>query len=87
MEATEAQIEMHSYHSDVFKDVNNFRPRWLRPQDHTVEEWRAMIDDLLVEGQEIARQEREAEEREAAYLAEVTACEPLRVSMAAFMPR
>lgn len=49
MEATEEQIEMYSYYSDVFKDVHNIRPRWLRPADHTVEEWQAMIDEVLKE--------------------------------------
>ena len=83
MEATEAQIDMHSYHSDVFKDVHNIRPRWLRPEDHTVEEWRAMIDDLLVESREISRREREEEGE----VAEPSACEPLRVPLAAFITR
>lgn len=87
MSATDIQIELHGIHSDVFKEVHNIRPRWLRPEDRTAEEWQVMIDRLVVEGQEIARQEREAEEREAAYLAEVTACEPLRVPLAHFMTR
>lgn len=81
---TETQIELHGYHSDVYKEVYNIRPRWLRPEDRTAEEWQVMIDRLIEEGQEIARQERAAEEREAAYLAEVMACEPLRVPFPAF---
>jgi len=85
MNATEAQIEMHSFHSDVYKEVYNIRPRWLRPEDFNVEEWQAQIDRLLEEGQENARREQEAEERHARIVAEVTACTPLRVPLAAFM--
>ena len=84
MSATEAQIDMHGYHSDVYKEVHNIRPRWLRPEDHTVEEWQAMIDRLIEEGQEVARREREEEARHAAWVAEVTACEPLRAKFPAF---
>jgi len=87
MVATEAQVEMHSFHSDVYKDVHNIRPRWLRPEDRTVEEWQVMIDRLVEWGQEIARQEREEEAAHQAWVAEVTACEPLRVPLAHFMPR
>ena len=50
MAATEAQIDMHGFHSDVYKEVHNIRPRWLRPEDRTVEEWQAMIDRLVEEG-------------------------------------
>lgn len=85
MNATDIQVELHGIHSDTYKEVYNIRPRWLRPEDRTAEEWQAMIDRLVEEGQEIARLEREAEEREAAYVAEVTACEPLRVPLALFM--
>lgn len=59
MEATEAQIDMHSFHSDVYKDVHNIRPRWTRPEDHTVEEWQAKIDSLLEYGRALAAAERE----------------------------
>lgn len=85
MTATEAQIDMHGFHSDVYKEVHNIRPRWLRPEDHTVEEWQVMIDRLIEEGQEIARLEREAAEAHARWQAEVTACEPLRVPLVAFL--
>ena len=86
MSATEAQIEMHSFHSDVYKEVHNIRPRWLRPEDRTVEEWQAMIGRLLVE--QNAHQEREEEEAaHQAWVTKVTACEPLRVPLAHFMPR
>lgn len=87
MSATEAQIEMHGYHSDVYKEVYNIRPRWLRPEDLTVEEWQARIDRLIEEGREQARLESEREAAHRAYAAEVTACEPLRVPLAHFMPR
>ena len=87
MSATEIQIELHGIHSDTYKEVHNIRPRWLLPEDRTAPEWQVMIDRLVVEGQEMARREREEEERQAAYTAEVTACEPLRVPLAAFMTR
>ena len=87
MNATETQIELHGIHSDVFKEVNNFRPRWLRPEDRTAEEWQAMIDRLVEEGQETLRREREEEARHAAYVSQVTACEPLKVPLAVFMTR
>ena len=87
MSATETQIEFYGIYSDFYKEVRNIRPRWLRPEDRTASEWQAMIDRLVEEGQEIANQERMAEEREAAYLAKVTACEPLRVPLAVFMTR
>ena len=87
MSATEIQIELHGIHSDTYKEVYNIRPRWLRPEDRTVEEWQAMIDRLVEEGQEMVRREREEEERQAAYTSEVTACEPLRVPLAVFMTR
>jgi hypothetical protein len=81
---TETQVEMHGYHSDVYKDVYNIRPRWLRPEDRTVEEWQVMIDRLIVEGQEMVRREQEEDARHATWTAEVTACEPLRVPFPAF---
>ena len=60
MSATEIQIELHGTHSDVYKEVHNIRPRWLRPEDRTAEEWQAMIDRLVEEGQEAAGALREA---------------------------
>ena len=81
---TETQIELHGFHSDVYKDVYNIRPRWLRPEDLTAEEWQARIDRLIEEGHEAARREREWEDAHRAYVAEVTACEPLRVPFPAF---
>ena len=87
MSATEIQIELHGIHSDTYKEVYNIRPRWLRPEDRTAEEWQAMIDRLVEEGQEVVRREREEEERQARFVAEVTACEPLRVPLAHFMTR
>ena len=44
MNATDIQIELHGIHSDTYKEVHNIRPRWLRPEDRTAEEWQAMID-------------------------------------------
>ena len=64
MEATEEQIEMYSYYSDVFKDVHNIRPRWLRPADHTVEEGKVMIDEIIAEGRELALRALAEEEKE-----------------------
>ena len=87
MSATETQIELHGIHSDTYKEVHNIRPRWLRPEDRTAEEWQAMIDRLVEEGQEVARLESEREAAHRAYAAEVTACLPLRVPLAHFMPR
>ena len=87
MSATEIQIELHGTHSDVYKEVHNIRPRWLRPEDRTAEEWQAMIDRLVEEGQEMVRLESEREAAHRAYAAEVTACLPLRVPLAHFMPR
>ena len=84
MSATEIQIELHGTHSDVYKEVHNIRPRWLRPEDRTAEEWQVMIDRLIEEGHENARLEREREDAHRAYVAEVTACEPLRVPFPAF---
>ena len=81
---TEAQVEMHGIHSDTYKEVYNIRPRWLRPEDRTAEEWQVMIDRLIEEGHENARLEREREDAHRAYVAEVTACEPLRVPFPAF---
>lgn len=85
MAPTETQIELHGIHSDTYKDVYNIRPRWLRPEDRTAEEWQVMIDRLVVEGQEMARREQEAEAAHQAWVAKVTACRPLRVPLAAFM--
>ena len=87
MSATETQIEFYGIYSDFYKEVRNIRPRWLRPEDRTAPEWQAMIDRLVEEGQEMVRREREAEERQARFVAEVTACEPLRVPLAVFMTR
>ena len=85
MNPSEAQLDMYGYHSDVYKEVHGIRPRWMRPEDYTLEEWQARIDRLLEEGAEDARREQETEERHARFVAEVTACTPLRVPLAAFM--
>ena len=85
MAATEEQIDLHSFHSDVYKEVHNIRPRWLRPEEYTVEEWRWMISLMIEEGQEAARREAEHEAAHRAWVAEVTDPSPLRVPLAAFM--
>jgi len=85
MNPSEAQIVQYSFHSDLYKEVHGIRPRWLLPEDHTVEEWQALIDRLFEKERENARREQEAEERHARFVAEVTACTPLRVPMAAFL--
>ena len=40
------QSELYSLYSDMFKDRNGFRPRWLRADDHSVDEWEAKVDAL-----------------------------------------
>lgn len=87
MNPSETQLDMYGYHSDVYKEVHGIRPRWMQPEDYTVEEWQARIDRLLEEGAEDARREQEEAAAHARIVAEVTACEPLRVPMAAFMAR
>lgn len=87
MNPSEAQLDMAGFHSDVYKDVHGIRPRWMRPEDYTLEEWQARIDRLLEKGAEDARREQEEGATHARIVAEVTACEPLRVPMAAFMVR
>ena len=54
MNATERQIHLHSFHSDVYKDVHGIRPRWLRPANHTEAEWESLIEELLKEGHDPA---------------------------------
>ena len=87
MNPSEAQLDMACFHSDLYKEVHGIRPRWMRAEDHTVEEWQARIDRLLEEGAEDARREQEDAAAHARIVAEVTACKPLRVPMAAFMVR
>jgi len=84
MNPSEAQIDQYSFHSDLYKETYGVRPRWMRPEDHTVEEWQMLIDRLLEEERENTRREQEAEERHARIVAEVTEGSPLRVPMAAF---
>lgn len=84
MAATEAQIDMHSFHSDFYKEVYGIRPRWLSPEDCTVEEWQSMIDRLIVEARE---EEEEAQEEARALAAIASTGGPLRVSLAEFMDR
>ena len=87
MNPSETQLSMYSYHYDLYKEVHGIRPRWMRPEDYTVEEWQAQIDRLIETEAEDARREEEEAAAHARIVAEVTACEPLRVPMAAFMVR
>lgn len=87
MNPSEAQLDMACFHSDLYKEVHGIRPRWMLPEDFTVEEWQAQVDRLIEEGAEDARREQEEAAAHARIVAEVTACEPLRVPMAAFMVR
>ena len=45
-EPSDKQYELHSLYSDMYKDRNNIRPRWLNPGDYSVEKWEKMIDEL-----------------------------------------
>lgn len=87
MNPSEAQLDMCGYHSDVYKEIHGIRPRWMRPEDHTLEEWQAQIDRLLEWGAEQLRREQEAEAAHALWVARITAGHPLRVRLAAFMAR
>ena len=59
MNPSEAQIDMACFHSDLYKEVHGIRPRWMRPEDYTVEEWQAQIDRLIETEAEDARREEE----------------------------
>lgn len=83
--ATSAQVEAFYNFVDAYKAVHNIKPRWYRPEDDTAEGWEAATRDLEDEWRERVRLEAEAEARHAAWVAEVTACRPLRVPLAAFM--
>ncbi len=85
MDPSEAQIDQYSFHSDLYKETYGVRPRWLLPEDHTVEEWQVLINRLLEEERENTRREQEAEAAHALWKAEVTEGSPLRVPMAAFL--
>ena len=79
---THAPVEAFYNFVDAFKAVPGIQPRWYRPEDDT-----AMIDRLVEEGQEMVRREREEEAAHQAWVAEVTACRPLKVPLAAFVAR
>lgn len=85
MNPSEAQIDQYSFHSDLYKETYGIRPRWMLPEDHTVEEWQVLIDRLLEEERENTRREQEAEAVHALWKAQVTEGSPLRVPMAAFL--
>lgn len=40
---------LYSVYSDMYKELNNIRPRWVDPEELTVEDLRMMIDDLANE--------------------------------------
>lgn len=55
---------------DTYKEHNGIKPRWMRAEDHTADEWWQMVDDLYAAQK--AEEEREAAEKarvEAAYAA------------------
>lgn len=87
MNATKIQIDLHSFHSDVFKEVHGIRPRWMGPADCTEAEWQARIDRLVEESRRRDAQEAELAAQHAAWVAQVTDPTPLRVPLAAFMAR
>ena len=87
MNPTEAQLDMACFHSDLYKEVHGIRPRWMLPEDHTVEEWQARIDRLLEWGADQIRREEAEEAAHALWVATITAGHPLRVRLAAFMAR
>lgn len=87
MTPSEAQIDQHSFHSDLYKETYGIRPRWMLPEDFSVEEWQIKIDRLLEEERENTRREQEAAAAHALWTAQVTEGSPLRVPMAAFMTR
>ena len=87
MNLSEAQIDMACFYSDLYKEVHGIRPRWMQPEDYTVEEWQAQIDRLLEWGAEQLRREEAEEAAHALWVATITAGHPLRVRLAAFMAR
>ena len=42
----EEKQELYSLYSDIYKEKNGIRPRWLNPKDATVEQLKGLIDDL-----------------------------------------
>jgi len=87
MTPSEAQLDMQSYYSDLYKEVHGIRPRWMLPEDYTVEEWQAQVDRLLEWGADQIRREEAEEATHALWVAEITAGHPLRVRLEAFMAR
>ena len=87
MNPSETQLDMACFHSDLYKEVHGIRPRWMRPEDYTVEEWQAQINRLLEWGADQIRREEAEEAAHALWVATFTAGHPLRVRLAAFMAR
>lgn len=84
MAATEEQIDLHSFHSDVYKEKHGIRPRWLSPEEYTADEWRWMISLMIEEPTEVTHRQAEHTAAHQDWIAAVTACEPLRVKFPAF---
>ena len=87
MNPSETQLSMYSYHYDLYKEVHGIRPRWMQPEDYTVEEWQAQVDRLLEWGADQIRREEAEEAAHALWVATITAGHPVRVRLAAFMAR
>lgn len=54
--------QLSSIHYDLYKDVYNFRPRWVDYSTLSVEQLREMIDQLLAQQVVVEQEAREAEE-------------------------
>ena len=44
---SEEQIDLYSFYSDLYKSIYDIRPWWFKPGDHTVEQWKRMIEILV----------------------------------------
>ena len=84
MTASEDQINLHSFHSDVYKEKYGVRPHWLRPEEYTADEWQWMIGLMIEEEQELNRLEAEHTAAHQAWVAQVTDTSPLKVKFPAF---
>ena len=49
---SEEQIDLYSFYSDLYKSIYDIRPRWYKPGDHTVEQWKRTIETLVSEQSE-----------------------------------
>jgi hypothetical protein len=46
---TLSKDDVYSIYSDVYKEKHGIRPRWVSPDEHTVEELQSMLDRLYAE--------------------------------------